>query len=226
MSDNLSARQIDKLMRSMNRGELLSYLGTPAHSPRVGDITGLKCLHTESPSTLTVNKANVTFFGRETSDFCPGARLARSGRTTVAVPCYSTELSDLTGLCSHCDELWSGYDDNDLLTLNEETMPLAFAEYKQGRQGVLWNSQPIVAASEIFSDQIQTIKDSLAGTKCELDAQWPGRNFRSIAAEVLEKAGVTSPATSQNPPKRLESEQVVLGTCLKGMVKCWLRPCP
>ena len=138
MSDKMSEKDVERAMRDLDRKSLLKFLGMAADTERVGDCIGLKCLLLESPSTLTVNKANVPFLGRATNGFCSGARLARAGRITVGVPCFETKVS-MTGLCSHCDELWSGFDENDLLTLSKHAHSEAFGAYKPGRQGVIWS---------------------------------------------------------------------------------------
>ena len=47
---------------------------------------------------------------------------------------------------------------------------VTFENYNQGRQNVFWNAPPIVTVKDLFSDEIQSVKDALTGVKCELVA--------------------------------------------------------
>ena len=178
-------------MKNMDRGTILTHMSLRVTTPRVGDIHDLKCLQTESPSVFAVNKSNVSLLNFPKSGFCSGSTLIHSGRFTVGVPCFATEVDVTSKFCDHCENLWTGFDENDLATLDTHDNSVAFENYKQGRQGVLWNAPPIVTVKDLFSDEIQSVKDALTGVKCELVASWPDRGFKNIAADVLTSVGVT-----------------------------------
>ena len=48
-------------------------------------------------------------------------------------------------------------------------MPEVFERYVPGKSGVLWHAPPVVHAADLFSSQIQDVKNQFTVTDRELD---------------------------------------------------------
>ena len=129
----------------------------------------------------------------------------RHGRTTVGVPCGSAEISAESDFCAHCEKLFmAGFNDDGFVELDEESMSETFELYEPGKPVVLWNSPPVVHAEDLFSAQVQEVKDKMHDTEFELDQDWTNTSFREIAASLLIGGGVLfdDADRSRNPDKR------------------------
>ena len=136
----------------------------------MADVKGLRPFSTSVKSALHVHESHVPLFGKGPGEICSGAKLMRHGRVTVGVPCGSTEISSESGFCLHCERLFlAGFDKDGFVALDESTMQETFELYEPGKPGVLWNSPPIVHVEDLFSSQVQVVKDLLHDTDFELE---------------------------------------------------------
>ena len=109
-----------------DRPTLLEGLGLEFDTPMVGDAHKLRSLQLEKETTLKVHRVHAPFLRCSDSvHCCEGALLRRSNRTTVAIPCLSTELVEGAKVCAHCEQLWAVADDDGWYKLDAVTMPLA-----------------------------------------------------------------------------------------------------
>ena len=56
----------------------------------------------------------------------------RDGRSTVGVPCCTTEISEESGFCKQCEELFlsNKFDEDGFVELEEESLPEFFERYE------------------------------------------------------------------------------------------------
>ena len=82
----------------------------------------------------------------------------------------------------------------------------------------------MVHTAELFSSQIQDVKDRFADTSRELDRDCPNASFKTVASSLLLGAGILfdDADRAQNPYKRSLEEQVDIGHYLSKMVDSWL----
>ena len=171
MSSAASSSPFEKAIRVWDHTKLLKKLHVVPSARRIVDVLGLRTFSTELKSARCLHKSHAPFLGKIPGNICAGTKLMRDGRTTVGVPCCSTEISTESGFCKHCEELFLAdkFDDDGFLELDESTMPEVWERYTPGKSGVLWHAPPVVHAAELFSSQIQDVKDLFAGTSRELD---------------------------------------------------------
>ena len=146
----------------------------------------------------------------------------RDGRSTVGVPCCATEISEESGFCKQCEELFmeNNFDDDGFVELEEESLPEFFERYEPGKSGVFWHAPPVVHAEDLFSGQIHQVKDQFAGTSRELDRDWPNASFKEVASSLCFGAGILfdDADRDQNPYKRTLQEQVDIGKYLSKLI--------
>ena len=112
-----------------DRPWLLRSLGLDGEFPFTGDVYKLRSLQLDCESTLRVHSVHAPFLRCSASNLCcKGATLFRANRTTVAVPCLSTDLVDGAKACKHCMQLWAISDDDGWYKLDKKLIPAAFAQ--------------------------------------------------------------------------------------------------
>ena len=223
MSDNVPLTGFEKLARSFSRAKLLRYLSLPTKCPRVEDVKDLRPLNTSVQSALAVHKSHVPLLGKipGKNGVCSGAKLFRHNRLTVGVPCSSTEISPESGFCCHCEQLFlDGFDEDGFTNMDEDSMPETFDYYAAGKSCVLWNTPPVVHASDLFSGQVQEVKDRMVLRDAELHRDWPETTFKTVASSLLVGAGILydDAGRAQNPYKRSALEQVSIGKYLSELI--------
>ena len=119
---------------------------------------------------------------------------------------------------------WQVFNDDGFVELDEESMRETFELYEPGKPGVLWYSPPVVYAEDLFSAQVQEVKDKMHDTDFELDRDWPNISFREITASLLIGGGVLfdDADRSRNPYKRSLADQVEIGKYIGDLVGQWL----
>ena len=105
----------------------------------IEDVLGLRVFSTAVKSALQLHKSHAPFLGKIPGNVCVGTRLMRDGRTTVGVPCCSTEISTESGFCVHCEQLFLAdkFDEEDFLDLDEDSMSEVFERHAPGKSDVL-----------------------------------------------------------------------------------------
>jgi hypothetical protein len=118
----------------------------------------------------------------------------------------------------------TGIKDDGFVDLDEALMQETFELYEPGKPGVLWNSPPVVHAADLFSAQVQGVKDKLHDTDFELQRDWPNASFKEIASPLLIGSGVLfgDADRSRNPYKRSLADQVEIGKYVGDLVGQWL----
>ena len=94
MSDVLSIKKIDAMVKNLDRSQLLAFLGVEDMADQVGDN---ECVRPVSASTVrrfAVHKTDVPFLGKIGGNCCAGAIVRRFGRSSVGVPCFAVELEE------------------------------------------------------------------------------------------------------------------------------------
>ena len=226
MSAAAFTTSFEKLVRANNRVELLQILRVPKNLPRIEDFKDLRTLSTAVPSALSVHKSHIPLLGKNPGEICSGTKLMRYNRTTVGVPCSSTEISAESGFCPHCEQLFlKGFDNDGFLHLDAETMESTFERYEPGKTCVLWHAPPMVHAADLFSSQIQDFKDFMKENSTELPRDWPGGDFKSTASSFLFGAGLLHDDADRanNPYKRTLPELVSIGKYVSEMIGHFLR---
>ena len=225
MSNAVSTENIDKLVASLDRPQLLAMLGVDENLIQVGDNEATRSISASSVNPVVIYQSDVPFLGKIHANCCSGAIIRRFKNATVGVPCYSHELESDSKFCNVCDEIWSVSDDRGFYKLNYETMPNAAAFYAPAKSGVLWRLPFMVTMEEFFSEEIQVVKDMFEGSELELDSDWPNMSFQDVASDILIKSGVLhrDADKSKNPYRRDEWEHCQLAEYLRKMLSCWLR---
>ena len=75
----------------------------------------------------------------------------------------------------------------------------------------------------MYTDMIQAIKDSLAGTSSELDSQWPHVHFDELAAVMLFDTPILCHGVKGPGAKRCLLQQQAIAAYLELLIPLWLR---
>ena len=211
----------------LNRALLLRKMGLEYDLPFTGDISCARPLNIDASSAAKVHQVHAPFvnFGA-TFERCSGSTLVRVDRTTVAVPCFCTDITTGGSVCKHCFELWnSGPNDDGFFVLDKQSMKHAAEYYKPGAGNSFFRLPALREAADLYSSEISVIKQIFDGTTLELEAEWPGCHFKKVVESALVDVGVvfTDSGKKTSPYKRLAVEQQRLGEYMKRIVKLWLR---
>ena len=192
MSSHVAASPFEKLIGSWKRTDLLKVLNVAPNACRIEDVVGLRPFAKSVKSACCLHKSHAPFLGKIPGNICSGVKLMRDGRTTVGVPCCATEISAESGFCKQCEELFTeqNFDEDGFVELEEEALPDFFERYEPGKSGVLWHAPPVVHAEDLFSGQVQEVKDRFADTSRALSRDWPDATFRDIASPLCFGAGL------------------------------------
>ena len=171
MSSQVASSAFEKLISSWDRIELLKKLHVAPNACRIEDVLGLRPFSKAVKSACCLHKSHAPCLGKIPGKICSGVKLMRDGRSTVGVPCCATEISEESGFCKQCEELFmeNNFDEDGFVELEEESLPEFSERYEPGKSGVFWHAPPVVHAEDLFSGQIQQVKDQFAGTSRELD---------------------------------------------------------
>ena len=209
----------------LNRALLLRKMGLEYDLPFTGDIDCARPLNIDAPSATKVHQVHAPFvnFGA-TFERCSGSTLVRVDRTTVAVPCFCTDITVGGSVCKHCSELWnSGPNDDGFFVLDKQSMKHAAEYYKPGAGNNFFRLPALKEAADLYSSEISVIKQIFDGTAMELEAEWPGCHFKQVVESTLVDVGVVFTDSGKKTYKRLAVEQQRLGDYMKRIVKLWLR---
>ena len=215
---------IKRGMQEMNRPELLRKLGLPWDTTMVVDIEGLHPVTLYQKSTLHIESWKVPFLNKGAAgECCTGASLARFGHKTVAVKCFDTNLAKESSVCAHCEQLWSLASDENVYEVTED-MDAARERYKKGERRAMKNWQGMRDLPEFYSDQIQIIKDVVAGSRFAVANKWPNVSVDDAQRALLQDAGVlfADAGRSRNPYSRTSAEQVNIANYIHAMLKKYL----
>ena len=220
MSNGLSQENIDKLVATLDRPQLLSFLDVEDKLIQIGDNEAIRSISASSVDPVVIYKADVPFLGKIHANCCSGAIVRRFKNATVGVPCYSQELEDGKNFCNVCDEIWQDHDARGFYKLDWETMPEAAGFYAPAKSGVLWKLPFMTTMEDYFSNEIQIVKDMLEGSELELERDWPNCGFQDVASQIMIKSGVLhrDADKSRNPYRRDEWEHDQLAEYLREMV--------
>ena len=167
----LSAQNVEKHVRSMNRADLLRILGISWHRKVVGDVEKLHPVTVHAKSTLRVDRRNVPFLNEGVAgECCMGASLVRVGHKTVTVKCYETRLTSESTVCAHCEQLWALTDDDGVYELLED-MTHAWPRYEKGVRKAMKNWDSMKDMSEFFDKEIQEVKDLVHDSEFDVEAE-------------------------------------------------------
>lgn len=111
-------------------------------------------------------------------------------------------------------------------TPSPDSMDKAAEFYRAGRTGVMKKWPEIVAAQDIFDQEVQSAKDVFADSADELKASFPEATFQEFCKQVLNEAGVLfkdAGRRSQNPYRRTAEQQARIGAYIQKMAVLWVR---
>lgn len=221
----LSTDNIDKHMRGLNRADLLRMLQLDFARPVVGDIEQLHPVTWYAKSTLKVERWNVPWLNEGAAgECCMGALLTRWKHKTATVKCYSTELTDASTVCAHCEQLWAVSDDDGVYELKED-MADAWSRYQKGVRKAFKNWDDMQDVQTFFEREVQTVKDLVAASKFDVEPEWPYMDCKDAIKTFMQQAGVLFPdaGRSQNPYPRTALEQRTIASFVHEMLRLWLR---
>ena len=156
---------VAKAMSEIDRVGLLKILQLPWQFPLVKDFEGLHPVSLFAKSVLKIKVWHVPFLNRGAcGECCQGAYLARWGHKTVALKCYSTDLTTGSAVCDHCEQLWALPNDDEEYVL-QESMDAAWERYKKGGRKALRNLECMSGLEEFYSGEIQKVKDAVRGSQ-------------------------------------------------------------
>lgn len=216
---------ISKLMAQLDRPKLLRMLGVNYERDVVADVEGLHPVTWYQKKTLAIESWKVPYLAESTSgsECCSGAYLSRFGHKTVVLKCFETELGDSESQCAHCEQLWEEASD-DIYKLNSG-MEDAWQRYEKGERKAMKNWKGMVDLQTYYSEQVQIVKDLLAGSKFEVGAQWPGIGIAQAQRYFLQNAGVlfTDAGRARNPYPRTAQDQRRIVNYTHDMTRLYLR---
>ena len=169
MASSSSTKEIDALVKNLDRPQLLAVLGVEDMAGQVGDNECVRPIAASSIERFPIHKDDVPFLEKIGNNCCAGAIVRRFGKSSVGVPCFSQEIESNGKFCSVCSEIWSEHDKDGFYILDPEVMPFASKFYKPAKSAVLWNLPFMKDMSGFFEDQIQVVKDVVEGTDSELE---------------------------------------------------------
>ena len=209
----------------INRPFLMRRLGLQYNFEFAGDIPDTRPVSLDSPSTLRVHQNNVPFLNYgATHERCSGCTLTRFERTTMAIPCFSSEIVPGGSVCAHCNELWNAsMDDQHCFQLDKDTMLEAAALYAPGAGNNLFRLPAMKPAEDLFSEQISLIKQVFDGSEHELSAAWPGCAFKDVIQSVMIDSGIVFPESGKKAMKRSAVQQKRLANFAHQLIPLWLR---
>ena len=225
MATSSLTKEIDALVKNLDRPQLLAILGVEDRAGQVGDNECTRPIAASSIDRFPVHKDDVPFLEKVGSNCCAGAIVRRYGKNSVGIPCFSQDVESNGKFCAVCNEIWTEHDTNGFYILDPEVMPFASKFYKPARSAVLWNLPFMKDMSGFFSEQIQVVKDVVEGTDSELERDWPYCSFKEISTEILINSGVLhhDATRSKNPYKRDQWECDRLAIYMQNMIQCWLQ---
>ena len=225
MSSAISTTDIDHFVATLDRPQLLAFLGVEDKAIQIGDNDAIRPISASSVNPVVIYKADVPFLGKIHAGCCAGAIVRRFKNATVGVPCFSQELDDGSKFCCVCDEVWAEQDDRGFFKMDWESMPKAAEFYAPAKTGVLWKLPFMQGMKDYYSDEIQIVKDMFEGTELELHRDWPNAEFQEVARDLLIKSGVMhrDADKSKNPYRRDAWEHDELSEYLREMLSLWLR---
>ena len=146
-----------------DRPAILMGLNVEETFPMTGDVYKLRSLQANTESAVKVHQVHAPFLRCSSSvHCCEGATLHRSSRTTVGIPCLSTDLVEGGKVCSHCEQLWAVHDDDGWYKLDKLTMPKAFNFYAPGKRCAFMRLPGILEASTLFDKEIKAMREIFA----------------------------------------------------------------
>ena len=217
---------VDGLVTGLDRAELIQLLNLDLSWPMVTDIKGVHSPSLSAPRTLKIHVKDCPFLDAGTSsECCTGSVILRSGHSTVSMPCYRTDILANSSVCAHCDQLWALQDDDSFYALDPKTMEEAAEFYRAGKTGVMKKWPELVAAEQMFEEEVQSAKDIFADSEDELTASFPDVGFQDFCKLILNDAGVLfhDAGRSQNPYRRTAEQQARVGVYVQKMVVLWVR---
>ena len=225
-AEKFGVADVAKAMSEIDRAALLKILQMPANFPVVADLEGLHPVSLFAKSVLRIKVWQVPFLNRGAcGQCCQGAYLARWGHKTVALKCFSAELPSGSSVCGHCKQLWTLQKESEEYYELKETMDVAWARYKKGERKALRNWDCMSGLADFFSEEIQQIKDTLAGSQHALPATWPDMSVLPAMKTVMQEAGVlfADAGRSRNPYVRTAEEQRVIADYTRTVLRSWLK---
>ena len=222
-SEKISSAALMTTMKGLDRPVLLRMLGVQSEFPFVGDFEDVRPINLDVATNTRVQASEVHVMNYGTSvERCNGARLVRFQRKTIAVPCFEHQPTGGDVFCAHCAELFFAADDRGWYKLAKRKMQQAVAQYKPGKNNLLYRLPQMKEAEDMFSREMATVRATLADTDVELSSSWPDASFKDVLEAVTVKAGVLV-KESTNPVRRLYRDQEFIGMYVKTMVYHWLR---
>ena len=156
----LTTNAIDGAVKGLDRPSLVRALGLPFDVPLVADIVGLHPVSLFAPKTLKISRALVPFMEAGTAtECCSAATLMRMGHTTVAIPCYATNLASGDSACPHCTEVWALANDDNVFEVTKD-MHNAWSFYKKGTRSVMRRWAGWKQAEKLFMDEVAAAKET------------------------------------------------------------------
>ena len=182
---------VSGLVTGLDRAELIQLLNLGLDCPLVSDTKGVHPPSLSAPRTLKIQVKDCPFLEAGTSsECCTGSVISRSGHSTVSMPCYRTDILADSSVCAHCDQLWALQDDDSFYTLAPKTMDKAAEFYRAGKTDVMKKWPEMVAAEQMFEEEVQSAKDIFADSVDELSTSFPGVDFQDFCKQILNESGV------------------------------------
>ena len=222
----MSVSVVKSLVTGLDRAELIQRMNLDLDWPLVADIKGIHPPSLTAPRTLKIHVEDCPFLEAVTSsECCTGSIISRSGHSTISMPCYRTDILADSSVCSHCDQLWALQGDDNCYTLNPKSMDKAAEFYRAGKTGVMRKWPEIVAAEQMFEDEVQSAKDVFADSEDELSESFPEASFQDVCRQILNETGVLfkDAGRAQNPYRRTAEQQARIGLYVQKMVVLWVR---
>ena len=167
----------------------------------------------------------VPFLNKGTAEeCCAGAYLARFGHKTVALKCFETSLTARSAVCAHCEQLWAHMSDDNVYEVKDD-MDAARARYAKGERRVMRNWEGMKDLQDVYSNEIQIVKDVVQGSEFEVASQWPGMSYAQAQRVFLQDAGVlfADAGRGRNPYNRTAHEQKIISEFAHDMLRKFLR---
>ena len=141
------------------------------------------------------------------------------------MPCFRTDILPDSSICAHCEQLWTFQDDNNCFVLDPESMDKVAEFYRSDKSVVMKKCPEMVAADQMFEEEVQSAKGVFTDSVDELEESFPEASFQDFCKQVLNKAGVLFKDTdrSQNPYRRTAEQQARIGLYVQRMVVLWVR---